>query len=75
MSNSKFQFSNVVVVHGNQIGVVVKSWSAPLGARTHQENSYDIYVRSLNTIIHFKESEVTHFVYNKELLDEEVDSY
>lgn len=59
----KFQFSNVVVVRKNLIGVILKTWGASKLRGIH----YDIYVRSWNRIDEFDENEIKHFVYDKEL--------
>lgn len=60
---AKFQFSNVVVVRKNLIGVIVKTWGASKIRGIH----YDIYVRSWNGIEEFDEDEIKHFVYDKEI--------
>lgn len=59
----KFQFSNVVVVRKNLVGVIVKTWSASKLRDVH----YDIYVRSWNRIDEFDEDEIKHLIYDKEL--------
>jgi len=59
----KFQFSNVVVVRKNLIGVIVKTWGASKNRGVH----YDVYVRSWNRIEEFDEEEIKHFVYDKEI--------
>ena len=59
----KFQFSNVVVVRKNLVGVIVKTW----GASKHRGVHYDVYVRSWNRIEEFDEEEIKHFVYDKEI--------
>jgi hypothetical protein len=61
----KFQFSNVVVVRKNLVGVIVKTWGASKNRGVH----YDVYVRSWNRIEEFDEDEIKHLVYNKELGD------
>ena len=58
----KFQFGNVVVVDDGQIGVIVKSWA---------DYTHDVYVRSYNEIRLYKDSVITHFIYSKELSEEE----
>ena len=58
----KFQFSNVVVVENDLIGVVVKSW---------ENNTHDIYVRAFNTITNYPEKYIKHFVFSKELAEDE----
>ena len=59
----KFQFSNVVVVEGNLIGVIVKTW----GASKNRGVYYEVYVRSFNEIVEYDEFMIKHFVYDKEL--------
>ena len=67
---SKFQFSNVVVVDDDQIGVIVKTYSSGKG-----RFSYDIYVRSYNSIHVYPEGKIKHFVYSKHLADDEYEFY
>jgi len=57
-----FQFGNVVVVYGDQIGVIVKSWA---------DGSHEVYVRSLNAVVLFSATKIKHYVYSKELTDDE----
>jgi hypothetical protein len=61
----KFQFSNVVVVHDNLIGCIVKTWG-----KTTNGYSYDVYVRSWNGVVEIDEEDIKHFVYDKETLDD-----
>ena len=51
----KFCFGDIVIVDDFQIGVIVKSCC---GTR---ENDYDVYVRSYDEIINYKESEIQQF--------------
>ena len=69
MDTPKFQFSNVVVVEEESIGVIVKSWEGE-----HQYN-HDVYVREFNAIKNYQESEIKHFVFSKVLSEEEKDFY
>ncbi|HZF69379.1 hypothetical protein [Sulfuricurvum sp.] len=62
----KFQFSNVVVVEGNLIGCIVKTWGASINRGVH----YEVYVRSYNNIVEYDEKDIKHFVYDKELEEE-----
>ena len=63
----KFCFGDIVVVEGNLIGVVVKSW-------TSIENNYDVYVRSYNRILNYPESDIERYmVRHKELNVEEME--
>jgi hypothetical protein len=67
----RFQFGNVVVVKGVNIGVIVKSW----GKGTLHGRSYDVYVRSFNGITTYREEDIQHYIYSKELTDEEREFY
>ena len=69
MDSPRFQFSNVVLVEGNLIGVIVKTW----GASERRETHYEVYVRSLNIIREYDESDIRHYVYDKELSDEQME--
>ena len=60
----KFCFGDIVVVEGNLIGVVVKSWISI-------ENNYDVYVRSYNKILNYPESEMERYMVRPKELDEE----
>ena len=63
----KFCFGDIVVVEGNLIGVVVKSWIS-------RENNYDVYVRSYNRILNYPESDIERYmVRHKELNVEEME--
>ena len=62
----KFQFSNVVVVEEIMIGVVVKSWA---------DNTHEVYVRDYNAVKTYKEDEMKHLIYSKELTEEEEGFY
>ena len=60
----KFCFGDIVVVEGNLIGVVVKSWIS-------RENNYDVYVRSFNGIVNYPESKIERYMVRHKELDEE----
>jgi len=62
----KFQFGNVVVVDGDQIGVIVKTWGG---------YEYEVYVRNENRIRQFKETDIDHYVYSKQLSEDEMRFY
>lgn len=70
----KFQFGNIVVVDDEEIGVIVKSWFGD-NSEDGWINSHDVYVRSYNGVKCYKESEIRHYVYSKELLDEQKEFY
>jgi len=75
MPNSKprFQFSNVVVIEDDLIGVILKTWDKLTGDL--RGYNYDVYVRSFNKIVNYKEDQIKHFVYSKELEEEEKEFY
>jgi hypothetical protein len=61
----KFVFGDIVVVKGNLIGVVVKSWT---------NKTHDVYVRELNSIVTYHENEMDRYmVRHKYLNDEELE--
>jgi hypothetical protein len=66
---SKFQFSNVVVVDDDQVGVIVKTWGGDGGY------NYDVYVRGYNGVKNYQEKEIQHFVYSKHLSPDEYEFY
>lgn len=66
MSKIRFQFGNVVVVNKNEIGVIVKAWA---------HGSYHVYVRNTNRVEECHESIIAHYIYGKELSEEEKEFY
>lgn len=67
----KLLFGDIVVVDGDQIGVVVKQW-----ARNNKgdEASSEVYVRSYRTIKTYPNSQVERYqVRHKYLTEEEVE--
>ena len=69
MARAIFQFSNVVVVDDDLIGVIVKTWKG------ESEYTYEVYVRSYNMVREYAESEIRHFIYSKCLCEDEYDFY
>ena len=66
----KFCFGDIVVVDGNQIGVVVKSWCGGVQKNPHHE----VYVRSFNTIKEYDERMMERYmVRHKYLNDQEIE--
>lgn len=59
-----FCFGDIVVVDGQNIGVVVKSW-------TGREPNHDVYVRMYNRIVNYKESEMQRYMVRHKYLDDE----
>lgn len=67
-----FCFGDIVVVEGNLIGVVVKSWC---GSLLGGEPNHDVYVRAYNRIRNYKESEIQRYMVRHKYLDEEEMEY
>jgi hypothetical protein len=65
----KFNFGNIVMIENGLVGVIVKSWLNKNGY------NHDVYVRSYNAIKNYKENEIRHFIYDKELSDEDLEFY
>lgn len=61
-----FCFGDIVVVDGNLIGVVVKSWIGNTTSTTH-----DVYVREYNTIKNYPEAEMQRYMVRHKFLDED----
>lgn len=57
-----------MVVEGNLIGVVVKSWCRSLMG---SEENHDVYVRSYNRILNYPESEMERYMVRHKELDED----
>lgn len=70
MTQAKYNFADVVIVEENLIGVVVKCWES-----SRSGFNYDVYVRSFNSIVNYRESTIMRFQYNKELSDEDLEFY
>lgn len=69
MARAEFLFADIVVVEKDLIGVIVKTWySATCGYY------YEVYVRSYNRIVEYKEHEIERYrVRHKELSEEELE--
>lgn len=66
-------FGDIVVVEGNLIGVIVKSWGASLTG-TKRPKHHEVYVRSFNAIVEYDEDKVERYgVRHKELSEEEME--
>jgi hypothetical protein len=57
----RFQFSNVVIVDGDNVGVIVKTWGKSRNRPIH----YEVYVRMYNRVMEYDENEIKHLVYDK----------
>lgn len=64
----KYCFGDIVVVNGDEIGVVVKSWQRSIKGR---EPEYDVYCRMSDTIQCIPESKVQRYMVRHKYLDEQ----
>ncbi len=64
-----FQFGNVVVVEGNLIGCIVKSWPNLI------DYNYDVYVRNFNSVREYRERDIQHYIYSKDVPENELEFY
>ena len=71
MNSMKYCFGDIVVVDGENIGVVVKSWC---GVR-NSVVTHDVYVRMYNTVKNYKESEIERYMVRHKYLSEEEKEY
>lgn len=65
----KFCFGDIVVVEGNLIGVVVKSWVSY--SQGNKNNNYDVYVRMKNCIKNYNENQIERYMVRHKYLNEE----
>ncbi len=70
----KYTFGDIVVVEGENIGVVVKFWLASEG-KVDGEVSYDVYVRMYNNISTYQESEIERYLVRHKYLSDEEKQY
>ncbi len=64
----KYCFGYIVVVNGDEIGVVVKCW---IRMQRGHEPEYDIYCRMTSEIKTFPESKVQRYMVRHKYLDED----
>lgn len=62
----KYCFGDIVVVEGAYIGVIVKSWISSKNGRVHE-----VYVRSYNSIVEYKETDIQRYMVRHKYLNEE----
>ena len=67
-----FGFGDIVIVDGENIGVIVKSWMSikPIGEPRHE-----VYVRMYNGIKEYKESELKRYLVRHKFLSDEEKEY
>lgn len=69
MLRAKYLFADMVVVDGDQIGVIVKTW-----LRSDEKVIHEVYVRSYRTIREYDEDDIERYrVRHKELDEEELE--
>ena len=66
MNNMKFTFGDIVIVEGNLIGVIVKSW-----IRNNKSVIHEVYVRNYNSIKEYSEDEMQRYMVRHKYLSEE----
>lgn len=69
MSKQHLLFGDIVVVEGDQVGVVVKAWHD--GSKSKADFTYDVYMASMNCIITYPDFEVDRYRVRHKHLDEE----
>jgi hypothetical protein len=67
----KYTFGDIVIVEGENIGVIVKSW-IPI---KNSEVKHEVYVRLYNSIKEFKETEIERYMVRYKHLSEEEKEY
>lgn len=69
MLRANYLFADMVVVDGDQIGVIVKTW-----LRSDEKVIHEVYVRSYRTIREYDEDDIERYrVRHKELDEEELE--
>lgn len=69
---AKYLFGDIVVVEGNEIGVIVKTWEREINIK-RGNYAYEVYNRIQRCIKEYPENEVERYrTRHKELSDEEV---
>ena len=64
----KYCFGDIVVVNGDEIGVIVKCWQRNAKG---VPPTYDVYCRMSDTIDEFKEAEIRRYMVRHKYLDEQ----
>jgi hypothetical protein len=68
----KFTFGDIVVVDGENIGVVVKSW---VGIKPKETKKHEVYVRMYNGIKEYPEDKIERYLVRHKYLSEEEKEY
>lgn len=64
----QYCFGDIVIVDGDQIGVIVKSWE---GSLQGNPTFHEVYVRSYNCIKNYPESEIRRYMVRHKYLDDQ----
>ena len=67
----KFCFGDIVVVCGNLIGVVGKSWIRHISGEHGAVHEYEVYVRVSGDIKVFREEDMERYMVRHKVLDAE----
>ncbi len=69
----KYTFGDIVVVDGENIGVIVKCWGPPIAGPNVGKKGprYEVYVRMYNGINDYDEHEVERYLVRHKYLSEE----
>jgi len=68
----KFTFGDIVIVDGENLGVVVKSW---VGIKPKGTIKHEVYVRMYNGIKEYNEDEIERYLVRHKYLSEEEKEY
>ena len=72
---AKYLFGDIVVVDGQQIGIILKTWGNFKREKGKQIEPigyyYEVYVREYNTIIKYEEVEIERYRVRHKYLSEE----
>ncbi len=73
----KYAFGDIVIVDGENIGVVVKSWiTIKRGKGSNREDvNYEVYVRMDNKIREYPESKIKRYLVRHKYLSDEEKEY
>lgn len=72
----KYTFGDIVVVDGENLGVVVKCWLGNiLVPKKERVPKYEVYVRMYNTIKEYPENKIERYMVRHKFLSEEEKEY
>lgn len=71
----KFTFGDIVVVDGENLGVVVKSWLPVMGPNKKRGPHHEVYVRMYNGVREYHEDEMERYMVRHKYLSEEEREY